>query len=80
MKLCLHGLHENRQGRCTRARFSLHLFLSPTTLKMALDVRPFGGIQEQEQVAPCFVARQVLNSEGLCSKVPHVPLVEKSGS
>lgn len=59
MKLHLHGLREKRQGRCTRALFSVHFFLRPTTAKMALDVRPFGGIQEQEQVEPaCSEARR----------------------
>lgn len=41
---------KNRQGRCTRALYSLHLFLRATTPKMALEVRPFGGMREQEQV------------------------------
>lgn len=44
MKLHLHGLLKIRQGRCTRALCSLHLFLLPTTPKMALEVRPFGGM------------------------------------
>lgn len=50
MKLHLHGIQKIRQGRCTRALYSLHLFLRPTTPKMALEVRPFGGRREQEQV------------------------------
>jgi len=29
---------------------SLHLFLRPTTPKMALEGRPFGGMREQDQV------------------------------
>ena len=45
------AIRENRQWRCTRARYTLHLFLSPTMPKMALGVRPFGGMNEQEQVA-----------------------------
>jgi hypothetical protein len=44
------AIRENRQWRCTRARYTLHLFLSPTMPKMALGVRPFGGMKEQEQV------------------------------
>jgi hypothetical protein len=54
IKLHLHGLLKIRQGRCTRALCSLHLFLFPTTPKMALEVRPFGGMREQEQVESAY--------------------------
>ena len=64
MKLHLHGRLKIRQGRCTRALSSLHLFLLRTTPKMALQVRPFGGMRGQEQVES-----SILYLEGLCRNV-----------